>query len=68
MANNSCQAVSTITITLCPPNSTLIAGACVCNPGLYNISGTCYSCPPQAYWSAQAQKCVFVCGVNAAYN
>jgi hypothetical protein len=66
MINNVCQAVSPA-IT-CPQNSTLVGSACLCNSGLYNNSGVCSPCSPQAYWSSQAQKCLYICGVNAAYN
>jgi len=64
LVNNVCQPLT----PKCPANSTLVRGTCSCNSGFYNISGTCSQCPVSSYWSSQAKKCVFICGVNAVYN
>lgn len=63
MINGICQLS-----TLCPSNSSLIGQNCVCNNGFYNISGACSQCLSGAFWSAQTQKCIYVCGINSIYN
>lgn len=53
----------------CPANSTRQTdGTCKCDAGLSSYNGVCSKCPVGALWSSSVNKCIFVCGQNAAFN